>query len=133
MPIFLTSFMSVLECTNDAHCKEAHKGICVLSNKTCGCDIGYIKNGSQCFGKFSPFNVIALLFEQGLTLLTFFLECIVNDHCQETNKGICNLDTNTCSCNIGYFEDGFKCIGEFNLQHSNRAHLILSYLSSRMF
>ena len=40
-----------------------------------------------------------------------FSECTENNHCKETNKGLCNADTNLCVCNEGFVLSGDKCVG----------------------
>ena len=41
-------------------------------------------------------------------------ECVYDGQCTQLNKGICNIETKKCICNIGYFENGSSCGGGFS-------------------
>ena len=46
-----------------------------------------------------------------ITLFSFFpQECAHNSHCTEANQ-ICNFNSGTCECDIGFGSVGGQCVG----------------------
>ena len=99
-----------VECIEDFHCNEANKGICNSETSTCECDQGYREVGKQCLGEFDK---LLYSFKWYEWFRNFLLECIDDMDCKEENKGECDMATNTCKCDDGYQENGYKCIGRF--------------------
>ena len=101
-----------MSCYDDSQCTN---GICNLDTNICDCNEGYVASGPICVG-WSNFLLFLFFGWDNLTFWIFHyftLECIYDGQCTQLNKGICNIETKRCICNIGYFEDGSSCGGGF--------------------